>query len=78
VRDCGDGSQRKRVRPVAARKHPAARDPGTGQFVQPWIVRGRRIYWVDPATEWADPDPVGILDRLKAAARSLVEVMRYG
>jgi hypothetical protein len=63
---------------MAARKHPAAKDVATGQFMEPWIVRGRRIYWCDPATAWADPERVGMAERMKAAARLLVEVMRGG
>lgn len=63
---------------MARRKRPAAKDPATGQFIEPWIVRGRRIYWCDPATEWADPDPVGLLDRIAAAWRLLLEVLRNG
>ncbi len=41
---------------MARRRHPAAKDPATGQFMGPWVVRGRRIYWLDPATNWAEPE----------------------
>lgn len=51
---------------MAARRHPAAKDPDTGQFVRPWIVRGRRIYHIDPLTKWSDDRPPGWLAQLRA------------
>jgi len=61
---------------MAARKHPAAKNPATGRFADPWIVRGRRIYYLDPWTEWAEPERIGFWAGLKSVLKTLEEVLR--